>query len=316
MIIDSESKQWLTGFFGNKVKFDEPMKKHTSFRVGGPAKILAAPSKISDLEALVKKAIEKKWPYMIIGGGTNILVKDNGIKALVIDLKNCLKKIEVIEKVNNDIFVNAMAGATTTSLCNFALNNGFKGMNFALGIPGTVGGAMMMNAGTAQGDISKVLETITILNGKGSKKYLGKKDYNFIYRKLVFNNNIAKQGENCPVILNGCFKLKPGDRTTLKKEAAEILLKRKKNQPTNLPSAGCFFKNPESGKSAGELIEMAGLKGASKGDAMISPKHANFIINQGNASASDILNLVSLAQERVLKMFNQILTPEVIIVGE
>jgi len=209
-----------------------------------------------------------------------------------------------------------MAGASLPSLCNFAIDNGLGGMNFGLGIPGTIGGAILMNAGTAHGDISDVLNTITILDPCGNKKHLNTKDYNFSYRKLAWSNNLTKVSNNGPVILDGCFKLHSTDKNRLKQKAAAILLARKRKQPTHLPSAGCFFKNPQSGKTAGELIEMAGLKGTVKGDARISSKHGNFIINQGNASAADIIELVLLVQEYVSKMFNKVLIPEVIIVGE
>jgi UDP-N-acetylmuramate dehydrogenase len=316
MFIDSESKQKLISFFGSNVKFDEPMSKYTSFQVGGPAKIFAAPDSINDLQHLIKLAIEKKWPYMIIGAGTNLLVKDKGIQAVVIHLKNCLTKITITKTVNNDVFVTAMAGAYLSSLCNFAINNGLERMNFALGIPGTVGGAILMNAGTTHGSIADVLTTLTVLDKDGNKKDLNRENIHLDYRSLTWDNHIIDACNNSPVILDGCFKLHCGDRNTLKKQAEAILLARKKQQPTHLPSAGCFFKNPQSGKTAGELIEMAGLKGTVKGSAQISSKHANFIVNQGNASASDILELVLLVQERVSKMFNQVLIPEVIIVGE
>ena len=316
MFIDSESKQYLISFLGSNVKFDEPMSKHTSFRVGGPAKIFATPDSIPDMQNLIKWAIEKKWPYMIIGAGTNLLVKDNGIQAVVIKLENCLAEITIKKTINNDVFVTAMAGAYLSSLCSFAINEGLKGMNFALGIPGTVGGAILMNAGTTHGAIADILKTITVLDRDGNKKKLSKKNINLNYRSLTWDNNIIDDCNNTPVILDGCFKLYYGDKNTLKQQAQTILSARKKQQPTHLPSAGCFFKNPQSGKTAGELIDMAGLKGTVKGSARISSKHANFIVNQGNASASDILNLASVVQERVAKMFNQVLIPEVVIVGE
>ena len=178
-----------------------------------------------------------------------------------------------------------------------------------------VGGAIMMNAGTSHGWIQDVLEEISILTPAGVTQTVGKEQLDFTYRKLSLKNGVANHKPNSPIIIEGYFYLQPSDGLQLQQEAEAILKKRRATQPTHLPSAGCFFKNPASGKSAGELIDRAGLKGKKIGGALVSPKHANFIINSGDASAGDILALMETVQAAVLKIFNIQLEPEVKIVG-
>ena len=208
-----------------------------------------------------------------------------------------------------------MAGARMQSLCSFALERGIGGMNFALGIPGTVGGSIMMNAGTAQGSVESVLDSIKILPSTGQIKNISREKLIFSYRKLSWENETSAICQMQPIILEGSFCLFPSDKKKLKQEAETILKTRKKTQPIGSFSAGCFFKNPLSGKTAGELIELAGLKGKKIGKAEVSAKHANFIINTGKASAADILKLSELIQKKVLTKFNVDLQMEVKIVG-
>lgn len=315
MALDSNSIKWLKSRFGNNVKFDEPMSKHTSLRVGGPAQAFVAPENIEILKALVKWSWQKNIPYLIIGNGTNLLVKDSGINGVVIVLTKCLKTISQTD-INTDwIIVTAMAGVRMQTLCSFALERGLEGMNFAIGIPGTVGGGIVMNAGTSYGSMENVLESINILLPTGKVRKIKKEKFNFAYRRLSWNKEQIDVNRGQQIVLDGCFRLHPSDREKLKKEAKKILEKRRQRQPTNLPSAGCFFKNPASGKTAGELIEAAGLKGKSIGGAKISSKHANFIINHHKASAADILALMELVEETVSKMFNIDLKREVKVVG-
>ena len=315
MALDSDSIKWLKSRFSNNVKFDEPMSKHTSLRVGGPAQAFVSPENIDILKALVKWSWQKNIPYLIIGNGTNLLVKDSGINGVVIVLTKCLKTISQTD-INTDwIIVTAMAGVRMQTLCSFALERGLEGMNFAIGIPGTVGGGIVMNAGTSYGSMESVLESINILLPTGQIRKIKKEKLNFAYRKLSWNKEQIDVNRGQQIVLDGCFRLLPSDSDKLKKEANKILEKRRQRQPTNLPSAGCFFKNPASGKTAGELIEAAGLKGKSIGGAKISSKHANFIINHHKASAADILALMELVEETVSKMFNINLKREVKVVG-
>lgn len=315
MALDSDSIKWLKSRFSNNVKFDEPMSKHTSLRVGGPAQAFVAPENIEILKALVKWSWQKNIPYLIIGNGTNLLVKDSGINGVVIVLTKCLKTISQTDINTNWIIVTAMAGVRMQTLCSFALERGLEGMNFAIGIPGTVGGGIVMNAGTSYGSMESVLESINILLPTGQIRKIKKEKLNFAYRKLSWNKEQLDVNRGQQIVLDGCFRLYPSDSDKLKKEANKILEKRRQRQPTNLPSAGCFFKNPASGKTAGELIEAAGLKGKSIGGAKISSKHANFIINHYKASAADILALMELVEETVSKMFNINLKREVKVVG-
>lgn len=315
MALDSDSKKWLKSRFHNNVKFDEPMSKHTSLRVGGPAEAFVAPENIEALKTFVTWSWQKKIPYLIIGNGTNLLVKDSGINGVVIVLTKCLKTISQTD-INTDwVIVTAMAGVRMQTLCSFALERGLEGMNFAIGIPGTVGGGIMMNAGTSYGSMESVLESINILFPTGQVHKIKKEKLIFAYRKLSWNKEQIDVNRGQQIVLDGCFRLHPSDPEKLKKEAKKILETRRQRQPTSLPSAGCFFKNPASGKTAGELIETAGLKGKSIGGAKISSKHANFIINHHKASAADFLALMELVEETVLKMFNIDLKREVKVVG-
>jgi len=315
MGLDRTARIWLRNRFKDDVRFDEPMSRHTSLKVGGPAEAFVTPATLADLQALVQWSGQAGLPFLVIGDGTNLLVKDTGIDGIIIVLTKCLNRISKIGSRNGGVIVRAMAGARLHKLCGFAIAADLMGMSFALGIPGTVGGAIMMNAGTSHGWVQDVLETITILTPAGETQTLAKERLDFSYRKLSLKNEITNRAPGDPIIIDGHFYLEPSAGRDLQQEAEEILKKRRERQPTNLPSAGCFFKNPVSGKPAGELIDLAGLKGERIGGALISPRHANFIINSGEASAGDILALMETAQTAVRKLFNIELEPEVKIVG-
>lgn len=315
MAIEYGSKRWLLNLFGGDVRFDEPMSNHTSLRVGGPAEAFVIPKNVQDLEALILWLWEKQLPYLIIGDGTNLLVKDGGIDGVVIILTNCSKTIVQADMENNGVIITAMAGVRLQTLCSYAVDHGLEGMNFAVGIPGTVGGGIMMNAGTSYGSMESVVESIKILQPTGQTQRIKREKLNFSYRKLSWNEGRTDIFKGQSVVLDGCFRFRPSDPKKLKKEARAILKTRREKHPIGIPSAGCFYKNPESGKTAGELIELAGLKGKSIGGAEISQKHANFIINRHKASASDFLALMELVEKTVSKMFNVDLKREVKIVG-
>lgn len=313
--LDLDSIKWLESRFKHNVKFGEPMSRHTSLRVGGPAEAFATPENVEDLEALVKWSWDRGLSYLIIGKGTNLLVKDNGVHGIVIVLTKCLKKIDQTDTNTDGVIVTAMAGANLKTLCSYALKQGLEGMNFALGIPGTVGGGIMMNAGTSHGSMENVLKSINVLLPTGDTRRIKKEALDFDYRKLSWSPELTDGHRDQTVILDGRFCLCPSDPEALKKTAREIIRTRKKRQPIGLPSAGCFFKNPASGETAGKLIEMAGLKGKSVGGAKISSKHANFFINRHKASAADFLALINLAEKVVLEKFNVHLEREVKVVG-
>ena len=314
MPFDTDSIKWLASRFKDSVKFDEPMSKHTHFKVGGPVDAFIAPENREDLTQLVIWTGRTGVPLFIIGDGTNLLVKDNGFRGIIVVLEKCTKKIFKRTEKNQEVIITAPAGAKLRELCSFAIKNGLGGMNYAVGIPGTVGGAITMNAGTAHGSTEDVLDDVLIMLSDGKTKRMHKNKLGFSYRNLSFGKDL-KTHQGRPIILEGSFGLYPFDEAVLKEEAEEILRMRKKKQPVNFPSAGSFFKNPKQGKAAGRLIDKAGLKGKRIGGAQVSEKHANFIINTGGASASDILELMAFVQETVFKTFNIELEPEVKIVG-
>jgi UDP-N-acetylmuramate dehydrogenase len=315
VVLGSDSIKWLESRFQHNVKFGEPMSRHTSLRVGGPAEAFVTPENVEDLETLVKWSWDRKLSYVIIGKGTNLLIKDDGIHGIAIALTKCLKKIDQTDLNNDEVIVTVMAGVNLKTLCSYALKQGLEGMNFALGIPGTVGGGIVMNAGTSHGSMENVLKTINVLLPTGEIRRIKKESLDFGYRKLSWNPELTDGFRDQTVILDGQFCLYRSDPELLKKTAREIIRTRKKRQPIGRPSAGCFFKNPASGETAGQLIEKAGLKGKSIGGAQISSKHANFFINRQKASATDFLELMDLVQKVVLEKFNVHLESEVKIVG-
>jgi UDP-N-acetylmuramate dehydrogenase len=315
MSIDNDTIKWLRNLLGSGVKFGEPMSRHTYFRVGGPADAFVSPDRPEKLNEILRRARDMGIPHTVIGDGSNLLVRDKGIPGIVIVLTGCFNQISRFGENSESALVKAMAGVRTQTLCRYAMEEGLSGMNFALGIPGTVGGAIIMNAGTSSRSVSDVLVSVNVITPTGDLSEIKRKDLDFSYRKLSWNKMLMKQHGEEPVIIDGSFRLTYSDPAELKKEARAVLMKRRVSQPAGKASAGCFFKNPPSGKTAGQLIDMAGLKGMRIGGAEVSGKHANFIVNRGSASASDILGLMQLIQETVLKKFNVSLEPEVKIIG-
>jgi UDP-N-acetylmuramate dehydrogenase len=315
-VLDTNSKNWLKDFFGEDVLFDELMSKHTSLRVGGPADSFVSPKDRHQLVELIGWACDRNIPYLVVGEGTNLLVRDKGIRAIVISLSSFLNKIMKTDIGNSTYRIDAMAGMPLRTFCKYSINNGLSGMNFALGIPGTIGGGIKMNAGTAYGSMESVIHTIQLLFPDGNTKTVEKEQLNFGYRDLWLRSRTRESSKNQPIILNGSFILYRANSEELKKDAEVIIRDRKKKQPIGQWSAGCFFKNPSQKQPAGLLMDQAGLKGKTKGGAKVSTKHANFLLNTGNASAADILSLMEYAQEKVFKQFHIRLEPEVKIVGE
>ena len=314
MPLGTNEKNWLTEQFGRHVRFDEPMTRHTYFKVGGPAEAFVTPPDMAGLEQLMSWCRSVRQPWMVIGGGSNLLVKDGGIGGIVISLGLCLKDIRTTEG-GSDIRLTAQTGVKLPSLCRYCIERGFAGLNFALGIPATVGGAIVMNAGTARGSMADVLESIGCLQPDGRWVRFDRRELDFSYRCLSWKGSEPNDEGVIPIIVDGSFSLKPGDAKMLADEAEEILKLRAAKQPIDQPSAGCFFKNPTPDRSAGELIEKAGLKGQQIGNARVSTRHANFIVNTGGATARDILSLMELVQKRVAEKFEVELVPEVKIVG-
>ncbi len=309
----NDFRAWIENKLGQRVRFNEPMSAHTSFRTGGPADIFCLPASVEEAVAVVQKTRSANLPLLITGGGTNLLVRDNGIRGVVLSLKGIRQKIRMTPAGEEEALLTVCAGTRTPVLCAFAIKHALNGMNFALGIPGTVGGAVMMNAGTRFGAMDAVVDKITLLGGDGEKRTLAGSALTFSYRKLVLPEEAF--GEFDPLILEVSFRLAKGERKEIIDDSKRIIAFRKKSQPTPFPSAGCFFKNPPAGEPAGKLIDLAGLKGLTKGDAAVSRRHANFIVNRGAASADDILELMETIRARVFADFNVELSPEVRIVG-
>lgn len=313
-IIDSESQKWLRNLLGDRVRFDEPMAYHTSFKIGGPVDAFISPATIEEINLIFKWCHDTKTPYFIIGNGTNLLVKDRGFRGVGISILHGFKTITLDMEYQNGIKIYSMSGVRLGKLCAVALKNGWRGLNFALGIPGTVGGAIRMNAGTKYGTVENSLESIDILSPERGYLTLNSNQIQFDHRKISVHDSVNMNIDKA-IIIGGGFVLKPSDPNQLRKEAKEIIKERKSTQPIGIPSAGCFFKNP-LGQHAGKLIDQAGLKGKQIGGAMVSAKHANFIVNYNHASAQDVIDLAELVRETVYCRFGVHLETEVTIIGE
>lgn len=284
------------------IKLDEPMKKHTSFKVGGPADILVTPKNIDELIKVIRSCKESKVPYFIVGFGSNLLVKDGGIRGVVIKLSN-FSNIDIKDNV-----IKVQCGASLAKTAREALKHSLSGLEFACGIPGTVGGAVAMNAGAYGGEMKDVLCNVTILDHDGNVKILSHDELELGYRTsaVLKNQYIALECE---------MNLKNGEYDEIKKTIDDLMGRRAEKQPLEYPSAGSTFKRPV-GYFAGKLIEDSNLKGKTIGGASVSEKHSGFIINKNQATAKDILDLISHVQEIVKKEFDVVLETEVRIIGE
>lgn len=286
---------------GALILTDEPMSRHTTFRVGGPADIIVQPSSPDEVVAAIKAAKKMNQPVFVMGNGSNLLVKDGGMEGVAVLLGEKMSKI-----TRDGRKICAEAGAMLSRLSREALNAGLKGLVFASGIPGTVGGAVVMNAGAYGGQMSDVLIRARVLTG-GEVKWMSREELEMGYR----TTKPLKEGG---IVLEAEFELEEGNMEELTAETNELSRKRREKQPLSLPSAGSTFKRPE-GYFAGALIEQAGLKGASVGGAQVSELHAGFVVNTGQATASDILNLMKRIQDTVFERNGVMLEPEVRIVG-
>lgn len=280
----------------------EPMSKHTTFRVGGPADVLVTPD-CAALARVIRLCQSKKEPYYIIGNGSNLLVGDGGIRGVVIETKGVLNEITVEGER-----IVAGAGALLSRTASRAAAHGLSGMEFAAGIPGTVGGAVVMNAGAYGGEIKDILESITVVDATGNEKQLASGELELGYRKSC----IPKRDY---IVTEAVFKLTSGDETQIRAKMRELAAKRSEKQPLEYPSAGSTFKRPE-GYFAGKLIQDAGLRGFSVGGAQVSEKHCGFVINRENATAADVAELMRQVSARVEEEFGVKLEPEVKRLGE
>jgi UDP-N-acetylmuramate dehydrogenase len=302
----------LSRFWKGKILWDIPMAQFSSFKVGGPAAAVIEVENINDLKKLMHWLEENKVDWRVVGRGSNILVPDNGFAGIVIILAGEFRAIEnlssaVTQSTAGKIFIRAGGGCQLSKLVSYCTSQSVSGLEFGVGIPGSIGGAVIMNAGAWGHEIGSLVDSVCLMNFSGSIATVPGKDLGFAYRKCSLPQDT--------ILLSATFALIPGNREEIKTACRKYQDMRRTNQPVSEPSAGSFFKNPP-GESAGRLIEKAGLKGFAIGDAKVSDKHANFIVNTGKASAADILSLMQVIQQEVQKRFGIKLEPEVHIFGE
>jgi UDP-N-acetylmuramate dehydrogenase len=306
----SALRQALEAKVGARLLVHEPLSAHTSYRIGGPADLFVTVESQEELRRVVILARECQVPYFLLGAGTNILVSDKGVRGLVIENKARGSRFEVR---GEEASLWAEAGALLKDLAEESVQCGLAGLEWAIGIPGTVGGAVVGNAGAYGGYMSDILTEVAILRTNGGIQELGAEELEFGYRTSRFKTT-GERGTARPVILTAQLKLQPESVEVLQERVDEYIRQREARQPSE-PSAGSVFKRTVQ-YPAGFLIEQAGLKGRRFGDAQISPKHANFIVNLGGASASDVKALMDMARDAVLKQFDIELELEQELVGE
>ena len=277
----------LARFLNCEAYKDEPMNRHTSFKIGGKADTYVNVDNLSNLSAIIKECKESDIDYLILGNGSNVLVSDDGYRGVIIRLGGDFRKISLVD----DTTVYCGAGASLASLCKFALNNGLSGLEFAWGIPGTVGGAVFMNAGAYDGEMKNVVYSVSHLTPDCKIGRCEKENLQMGYRTSVY------RGNSC-IITGAAIKLKKAEPEDIRAKMDDFLNRRSTKQPLDFPSAGSVFKRPE-GAFAGALIEQCGLKGKSHGGAQVSEKHAGFIINKSNATANDVKSLIREVQTKV-----------------
>jgi len=293
--------------FRGEIRRSVPMAQYTSFRVGGGVDYLAFPTDRSDLQTILLWARENALAHFILGNGTNLLVRDGGIRGLGISLAQGFNGLREIERNSSGSRICAEAGMSLQGLVQFTMDERLAGLEWAAGIPGSVGGALRMNAGAFQGEMKDHLLSLEIMNGQGRSREMARGELSFSYRSLELPPEA--------VILGGVFRLPLGDGSAIRAQIEDFLQRRKAKQPLDLPSAGSVFKNPPEGP-AGRLIEEVGLKGGAIGDAQVSEKHANFIVNRGKARARDILALIDHVREKVFQTKGVWLELEIRVMGE
>ena len=284
-----------------KVVCDEPMSRHTSFRVGGPAKRMAFPSSGKQLVLLMSFAEECGARPLVIGNGTNLLAPDEGLDRLVIDVTEGMTRLEAGEEPNT---ILAECGVPLARLADFACRMGLEGLEFAHGIPGSLGGAVCMNAGAYGGEMKQVIKSATVLFPQEGVRTFRGDELDFSYRHSVLSDR--PEG----VVLHAVVQLTPGDPEAIREKMRKLMGRRKASQPLEWPSAGSTFKRPE-GYFAGPLIEGCGLKGYTVGGAQVSEKHAGFVINRGGATCADVMAVIRHVQEMVEQAHGVLLEPEV-----
>lgn len=278
---------------------NEPLFKHTSFRIGGPAELMVFPHSVEELSMILQESLKEKISPVILGAGTNVLAPDAGKRGLIICTKDCLTGIYR----TNDSSIAVKAGVLMSRVASFARDESLTGLEFAHGIPGTVGGGIYMNAGAYGGEIKQIAEKTTIMNMDGQIQDVVGTAQGFGYRKSVF------QDMNC-IIVESVFKLSLGNKDQIQARMQDLALRRRTSQPLDMPSAGSTFKRPQGGYAAA-LIEAAGLKGQGVGGAQVSTKHAGFVVNCGGATEYDVMKTIEMIQKRVYESSGILLETEI-----
>jgi UDP-N-acetylmuramate dehydrogenase len=300
--MERDYKKGAKGLIEGRVLFDAPMRQFTSIKVGGPADSLFFPKDVDELRKLVRYARRKSIPFFILGKGTNLVVRDKGVRGWVISLTQGMKKIQL-----NGEVVEAEGGLPLQRLVQFTIQKGLTGLEPFFGIPGTVGGGLAMNAGAWGAELKDVLRSITLMKDDGEVVERSRPRLKFSYRRLDLPSSW--------IILKGRFQLKKGKKEEILERVKSYSEMRKRTQPLDSPSAGSIFKNPKE-SPAGKWIEEAGLKGFRMGQAMISDRHANFIINLGKATAGEVIDLMELVERKIYEKKGISLEREVKVVGE
>jgi len=282
------------------VRFNAPLKEYTSFRIGGPADVLVEPVDVEDVVRLVRQAGAAKLPIFVVGG-TNLLIRDKGIRGLVVSLA----KLRAVKEEPRSVLY-AEGGVGMPTLIGYAIRHSLAGLEWAAGIPGTVAGCVVMNAGTRLGEMKDAVKAVRLVSPEGAVRDVPAEEIPFSYRRAQLPPG---------VVVGVWLQLKPGVRSEIEKVVKEYLHYRRDTQPLSLPSAGCVFKNPPS-DSAGRVVEAAGLKGAQVGDAQVSERHANFIVNQGDATAKDVMALIKKVRSQVARKTGVKLELELKLVGQ
>lgn len=286
-----------------RVLVNESMKKHTSFRIGGPADIMVLPTDPQEIRYVIQLCKELSIPFYVMGNGSNLLVRDKGIRGLVMKIASNFSDIKI-----EGTKVTAQAGVLLSVLSKKTAQHSLKGLEFASGIPGTLGGAVAMNAGAYGGEMKDVVTSVWAMDYSGNDRRLDYDDLKFGYRTSAIQQDKL-------IVIEVDMQLEEGDKQESMELIAELTRRRREKQPLSYPSAGSTFKRPV-GYYAGKLIQDAGLKGLRVGDAQVSDLHAGFIINLGNATAKDVLELIHIVKEKVKSEFNVDMQPEIKIIGE
>lgn len=301
-IIEKHLQEFLNR---NDILKNEPMSKHTSFRIGGNAEYFIKIRTIQNLKNILIFANRNNIPITIVGNGTNLLIKDGGIKGFVLKLE--LNNFKIKRNVN-EVLITAEAGMSLAALSAIALREEIEGLEFLSGIPGTIGGAILMNAGAYGSEMKDIVVKTKVMSYDGKIKTVTLEEHNFSYRNSIFSNNEF-------IILETTLKLKKGNKKDIENKIKEYGASRKSSQPLEFPNAGSTFKRKE-GMITAKLIDDCGLKGFNIGEAEVSRKHAGFIINKGNATAREVLELVKIVKDRVKEKFDVDIELEILVLGE